>query len=189
RLVNTAGNQRKGWWGEAWRGFRDAPVLGQGAGGFALVHLRERHSGDDALNTREAHGVVAGVASGTGLVGLGLLAVLLLGGIWGVVRAAMRHAGPDIGLPLAILAAFILQSAVDWSWAIPALTVPAFAAAGVMLAAGAPEAEARPGRPSVPAAGALAALVAIAIVSAALPWWAAHLAASGEDALAENRPA
>ena len=54
RLVNTAGNQRKGWWGEAWRGFRDAPVLGQGAGGFALVHLRERHSGDDAPNKAAA---------------------------------------------------------------------------------------------------------------------------------------
>ncbi len=189
RLVNAAGNQRKGWWAEAWRGFRDAPVLGQGAGGFALLHLRERRSGDDSLNTREAHGVLPSVVSGTGIVGGVLLLTLVAGVVWGVLRAGVRHPDPDIGMPLAILAAFILQAAVDWSWEIPALAVPAFLAAGIVLAAGAPGASDGRTRPRGTMAGVLAGACLLAVVSAALPWWSGHLVAEGEDALAENRPA
>ncbi len=190
RLVNAAGNQRKGWWGEAWRGFADAPLTGQGAGGFVLVHLQERRTGDDALDTREAHGVLPSVLSGTGLLGLAALCVLLAGVVWGVVRAGLRHAGADIGLPMAVLAAFTLQAAVDWSWEIPALTIPAFAAAGVVLAAGAPGVA--PGgarRPGPAAAAALAAACLALVASAALPWWSGHETGAGEDALAEGRPA
>ena len=189
RLVNAAGNQRKGWWGESWRAFVAAPVLGQGAGGFALVHLQERRSGDDALNTREAHGVVPSILSGTGLVGMGLLTMLVGGGIWAVLRAAVRYPSPDIGVPLAIVAAFALQAAVDWSWSIPALTVPAFASAGVVLAAASPGAGARPSRLPARCVGTLTGLGLVAIVSAALPWWSGHLTAQGEDALADGRPA
>ncbi len=90
-------------------------------------------------------------------------------------------------MPLAVLAAFTMQAAVDWSWAIPALTIPALAAAGVVLAAAAPGAAGRR-RPRPLAAGALGAAVAVAVISATLPWWSAHQAAAGEDALAENRP-
>ncbi len=72
-----------------------------------------------------------------------------MGGVaWGVLRAGARHPSADIGVPFAILAAFTLQASVDWSWEIPALTVPAFAAAGVVLAAAAPGDRAgRPARP------------------------------------------
>lgn len=189
RIVSAAGNQRKSWWGEAWRGFRDAPVLGQGAGGFALVHLQERRSGDDTLNTREAHGVSPSVGSGTGVVGLALLLALVAGVVWGVMRAATRVASPGIGVPFAILAAFALQACVDWSWQIPALTVPALAAAGVVLAAASPGASAARARPGAVPAAAIGGLCALAIVSAALPWWSMHLTSEGEDALAEGRPA
>ena len=190
RLVNAAGNQRKSWWGEAWRAFGDAPVLGQGAGGFALVHLQERRSGDDNLNTREAHGIAPSVGSGTGAVGLALLLALTGGVVWGVVRAGTRHPSPDIGVPFAVLAAFALQASVDWSWEIPALTVPALGAAGVVLAVAAPGAAAGAARrPGPVAAGALAGVCLLAVASAALPWWSNHLTAEGEDALAENRPA
>jgi hypothetical protein len=187
RLVNTSGNQRKAWWGEAWRGFREAPVLGQGAGGFALVHLKERRTGDDALDTREPHDVAMRFLSGLGIPGLALLAVLVGSVAWAVVRAVARSTGPEIGLPLAILSAFALQASVDWSWAIPALTVPAFAAAGIVLA-GASAVPDRPRRPGPVAAGALAALAVAAVASAALPWWSARAVADGRDALADGRP-
>lgn len=190
RLVNAAGNQRKGWWGEAWRGFTAQPVIGQGAGGFSLIHLQERRSGDDDLSTREAHGVLPSIASGTGLIGLGLFLVLVGGVVWAVVRAGVRHAAPDIGVPFAVLAAFTLQASVDWSWQIPALTVPAFAAAGVVLAAAAPGGrEGRPGRPGPVAAGAIAGACLLAVASAALPWWSSHRTSAGEESLAEGRPA
>lgn len=188
RLVNVAGNQRSAWWDEAWRAFEAAPIAGQGAGGFALVHLQERRNGDDALATREAHSVVLGVLSGTGLVGLALLAALVGAVGWAVVRAVERRTGPEIGLPLAILAAFALQSVIDWSWSIPALTVPALAAGGVVLAAAAPGGGPGACRPGSLAAGALAACVTIALASAALPWWAARATAQGEDALGANNP-
>ncbi len=188
RLVNTSGNQRRAWWGEAWRGFEASPVIGEGAGGFPLVHLEERRAGDNALNTREAHGVVLSMLSGLGIVGLALLAALLAAIVWGVLRATDIRRDPDIGLPLAVLAAFILQAAVDWSWSIPALTVPTLAAAGVVLATAAPGRIVPRPRPSALAAGALGAAVAVAMISATLPWWSGHLAARGEDALADGRP-
>jgi hypothetical protein len=187
RLVSASGNQRRAWWNEAWRGFEAAPLVGQGAGGFALVHLQERRNSDDALATREPHGVVLRVLSGTGLVGLALLAALVAAVCWAAVRAVAAGADPGIGLPLAILAAFALQAAIDWAWAIPALTVPALAAAGVVLAAAAPGPAAAARRPGSLAAGALAAAVLIVMASATLPWWSAQAASSGEDALADGR--
>lgn len=188
RLVDAGGNQRRAWWGEAWRGFLDAPATGQGAGGFALVHLQERRSGDDTLQTREPHGVLMRFLSGTGIVGALLFAALAVAVVWAVVRAATGRAPPEVGLPLAILAAFALQAAVDWSWAVPALTVPALAAAGVTIAAAAPGRE--PGRrPGGLATGALAAAVLVAVVSATLPWWSSNRVLAGERALGDGRPA
>jgi len=189
RLVSASGNQRKGWWGEAWRAWKDAPVLGQGAGGFALVHLRHRTNGDDALNTREPHDITLRTLSGTGAVGLALLLALVVAVAWGALRAADRHPGPAIGLPLAVVAAFALQAAVDWSWAIPALTIPALGAAGVVLAAAAPgPPDPRRVRPSPLAVGVLAAAAAILVVSAAMPWWSARAVREGREALADGRP-
>ena len=158
---------------------RGRPVLGTGAGGFPLVHLRERANGDDALNTRESHDIVLRTLSGTGAIGLALLAALIVAVIAGALRAAERHPGPEIGLPLAVLAAFALQAVVDWSWAIPALTVPALAAAGVVLA---PRR-----RPTRLVAGAIGALVAVAVLSAVLPWWSGRVTREGGDALADGR--
>ncbi|HEX2503115.1 MAG TPA: O-antigen ligase family protein [Miltoncostaeaceae bacterium] len=187
RLVSASANQRRAWWGEAWRGFEDSPLLGQGAGGFALVHLQERRNSDDALATREPHGVGPRFLSGTGLVGTALFAALVGAIVWGVLRAARIGVGPEIGLPLAVLAAFALQASIDWAWAIPALTVPALAAAGVVLAAAAPgRATGAATRPGPLAAGALACVAALAVASAALPWWSARAAAQGEDALARR---
>lgn len=187
RLVNAAGNQRRGWWEEAWRSFTDAPLTGQGAGGFALVHRAERAVGGDALNAREPHGVIPRFLSGTGLVGLALFVALIAAAVWATIRTAGR-AGPETGLPLAVLAAFLLQAVVDWSWAVPALTVPALAAVGLVIAAAAPGLRAGPDRPSGVATGAMTALALAAVVSATLPWWSAHLTAAGEEALADGRP-
>ena len=186
RLVSASGNQRRAWWGEAWRAFEDAPLAGQGAGGFALVHLQERRTSDDALATREPHGVALRFLSGTGIVGAGLLAALVGAVVWGILRAARRGVGPEVGLPLAVLAAFALQASIDWAWAIPALTVPALAAAGIVLASAAPGRASGAGRPGGLAAGAVAAATIVLIAAAALPWWSARAAARGEDALARN---
>jgi cytochrome c-type biogenesis protein CcmH/NrfG len=93
-------------------------------------------------------------------------------------------------MPLAVVAAFALQAAVDWSWAIPALTVPALAAAGIVLAVAAPGAP-DPSRagPRPLAAGVLAGVATLLVLSAALPWWSARAVREGRAALADGRPA
>lgn len=188
RIVSAAGNQRAAWWGQAWRGFASSPVLGEGAGGFRLVHLAERRVDNDRLRTTETHDVLLRTASGLGIVGLALLAALAAGVVWGVLRAMVDHPRPELALPLSVLAAFALQSAIDWTWAIPALAIPAFAAAGVVLAAAAPGVAPGARRAGGPAVAVLAALVVVAAASALLPWWSARLADSAGGALAADRP-
>ena len=71
-------------------------MIGQGAGGFPLVHLEERRASDNALNTRESHGVVLRVLSGLGLVGLAMLLALIAAVVVG--RPAGRR-GPSRSRP------------------------------------------------------------------------------------------
>jgi len=189
RLLEAGFNQRGEWWGEAFQGWLDTPLNGQGAGTFALVHLRHRDNGVDALNPRDAHGLVPEVLSGLGIVGLLILAGVVVGVARGVRRAMRRGPKALVALPLAIVAAVALPSLIDRTWAVPALTIPAFAAAGVMLAAAAPGRARRPRHRAGPIAAALGAgLIVVVIASALLPWWSARAVAAGNEALAESRP-
>ncbi|MBM3698099.1 MAG: hypothetical protein FJW78_06425, partial [Actinobacteria bacterium] len=144
-LANTPGrlgsldtNQRLDWWGEAARSVRDNALVGEGAGTFALVHLRERVSGEDRLNVRQPHNLVLEIGSGLGIIGLALLGCLIAGVAWAAVRAFQGRAPPTVALPLAVFGAFALQSQLDWSWTVPALTTAAMAAGGVVIASAAP---------------------------------------------------
>lgn len=188
RIVSASSNQRVAWWGQAWSGFADSPLIGQGAGGFRLVHLRERESSEDRLLTTETHDLALRTLSGTGLVGMGLL-LALLGALAVAARHALtRHRTPDLALPLAVLAAFLVQALVDWSWAIPALTVPALAAGGVVLAAAAPGPAPGTRAPGGLAVALVAGATVVAVASALLPWWSVRLDDAADRALAEGRP-
>ncbi len=195
-LANTPGrlgsldtNQRLQWWSEAARSAGDNLLVGEGAGSFPLVHLRERTTGEDRLNVRQPHNLVLEIASGLGLVGLALLGCLVAGVAWAGARAWQRRGPPTIALPLAVFAAFLLQSQLDWTWTVPALTTVAMAAAGVMITAAAPG-PAPPGR-SVPrpvVAGAWA-LAPIIMLSALIPWWSQEKVAQGNQAISAGQPA
>lgn len=188
RIVNASGNQRAAWWGQAWRGFAEHPMAGNGAGGFRLVHLQQRRVDNDRLLTVETHDVALRFASGLGIVGLLLLAALVAAVVWAILRAMVPAPRPEMAMPLAVLAAFALQSAIDWAWAIPALAAAAFAAAGIVLAAAAPGIAAGARRPGGPATAGVAALALIAVVGALLPWWSVRLADGASAALADDRP-
>ncbi len=189
RLGSLDTNQRLDWWGEAARSVRDNALLGEGAGTFPLVHLRERLSGEDRLNVRQPHNLVLEIGSGLGIVGLALLACLIAGVAWAAVRAFQDRAPPTVALPLAVFGAFLLQSQLDWSWTVPALTTAAMAAAGVVIATAAPG-PAPPGRAvPQPAVGGAWALVPIVILSAVLPWWSQEKVASGNQAISAGQPA
>ena len=195
-LANTPGrlgsldtNQRIDWWTEAERSIEQAPLIGEGAGSFALVHLRERTSAEDRLNVRQPHQLVLEVLSGLGVIGLALLGCLVAGIAWAVVRARTRGAPATIALPLAIVAAFLLQCQLDWTWTVPALTTAAMAAGGVLIAAGAPG-PAAPGR-SLPRGAVVAGwiLVPVLTISALMPWWSQQDVAAGNAAVAAGQPA
>jgi O-antigen ligase len=189
RVLDAGVNQRGEWWQEAMEGFIATPLNGQGAGTFPLVHLRYRDNSIDALNPRDPHGLIPRVLSGLGIVGLILLAALAIGIGRGVRRAMRRGPKGVVALPLAVLAAIAVPSLFDRTFAVPALTVPAFAAAGVLLAAAAPGRARRPRRRAGPVGAAVGAgLTVVVIASALLPWWSARAVAAGNRALAESRP-
>ncbi len=189
RLGSLDTNLRTEWWGEAARSAGDNPVIGEGAGSFPLVHLRERSIGNDRLNVRQPHNLVLEIASGLGIVGVALLACIVAGVAWAAVRAWQAHAPPEVALPLAVFAAFLLQSQLDWTWTVPALTTAAMAAGGVVIAAAAPG-PAPPGRgvPGPVVAGAWA-LVPVIALSAMVPWWSQEKVASGNQAISAGQPA
>jgi len=140
RLASGSLNNRARWWEEALSGWRESPVTGQGAGGFRIVQLAEREDAVGALRAVEPHQALFRTLSGTGLVGLLLLCAAAVGAGWGALRAARRAPWAEVGAPIAILVAVVLQSLVDWTLAIPALAVAGAATAGVLIA------RARPGQ-------------------------------------------
>ncbi len=189
RIGSLDTNQRLEWWAEAARSIEGSPVIGEGAGSFPLVHLRERTTDEDRLNVRQPHNLMLEVASGLGLVGLALLACLIGGVAWAAVRAWQRRAPPTTVLPLAIFGAFLLQAQLDWTWTVPALTAAAMAAGGVVIAAAAPG-PAPPERamPGAAVAGGWAIVPLIAL-SAVIPWWSQEKVSSGNRAIAAGQPA
>ena len=188
RLGSLDTNQRIDWWKEATTSIENSPIIGEGAGSFPLVHLRDRTNPEDRLNVRQPHNLVLEVMSGMGIIGLALLAALFAGIAWAVVRATQRGAPPTIALPLAIVGAFLLQSQLDWTWTVPALTTAAMAAAGILIASATPGPMA-PGR-SLPRAAIAGGwvLVPILIISALMPWWSQQDVADGNAAVASGQP-
>lgn len=189
RVADLGTNNRPEWWGEALRGFADAPLAGQGGGGFALVHLQERPEGSlDAFNPQEPHQLELRLLSGLGVVGLALFLAAVGAVAWGGLRARAAGRAGDAGLPVAIALAFLVQAQVDWSFAIPALVAPAAAAAGVIVS-GATTGRGGLNRRQEPLlAIGLVAIVATMAVSGTLPWLSQRATASAEDALVAGDP-
>ncbi len=137
RLLSADSENRWVWWKEAARAFGDRPIQGWGAGSFAVVHLLYRR---DTLTVQQPHSLPLQLLSETGLVGAGLglgaLALLLAAGVAAARRPGPRSAGAAAAL-VAVGAAFCVHALYDWDWDIPAVTLPALIALGV-VGAGAP---------------------------------------------------
>lgn len=179
RITDPSLNGRIDWAAEALRGFADAPLAGQGAGGFRLIHLAERET---VLNAgeriRHPHQLATQMAGELGIVGLVLLLTLVGAIAWAAVHARRRGADSTIGLAIAIAAGFMLHVQVDFTWSIPGVAVPALIVCGVVLAGGASEVGG--GRaPKWWAAPALAVFAMTAVASAFLPWQAGRSLEAG----------
>jgi hypothetical protein len=191
RLGSTS-SSRAGYWDEAWSAFDERPAGGLGAGSFQLAHLTYR---DDGYATTRAHGFVPETLSGLGIAGL-LVALALLAA-WLVAAARTTGIAPRrwrsptpwtteraalVALALAAVA-YGVQSAVDWTWFVPGLTVMALVAAGFVAGRG-PLTELSAVKPATPRLTPARALAAGAtVLLAALAAWAIWQPASADDAV------
>ena len=127
RLASVASN-RYDYWRVALGAFRDAPVIGTGAGGFRVVWLQERPIRETA---RDTHSLEFEVAAELGLVGLLALALMVGGAALAARRALAIHRELAAGATAA-LAVWFLHASIDWDWQMPAVTLPALALAGLL---------------------------------------------------------
>jgi hypothetical protein len=126
RLLDVSGHGRTRLWRIAWDEGRAHPFAGGGAGtwaGEAVARI-----GVDA--PANAHSLELETFAELGAVGL----ALLLGAFAFMFARAREPAA------VALLAAFVVHSAVDWDWQLPAVTIPALLAGGAALRAPRPRA-------------------------------------------------
>lgn len=203
--LTAAGSVRARYWDEALHIFKDNPVKGVGADGYATVRKRYR-TADGAV--RQAHGYIVQTLADLGI--LGLLASLALTGAWLV--SAARATGlrrRDRGLPFpperiglltlaAIVIVFATHSLVDWTWFVPANAIVAIIAAGWLAGRGPLRAQDEPSRRprkrlterlraglhERPRAIAACTVTLIALIAAWTAWQPLRSANADQDAIA-----
>ena len=164
RLLAGTSN-RYDYWQVALDEFKDEPLHGVGAGNYTRDYFRLRHTAEDV---RQPHSLEMQALSELGLLG-GVLILGLLGGLaWLVVGAGRRVArgemqvGPAVAAT-GIVAAWTVQTSVDWLHLLPSLTAITLLAAAA-LAPG--RATSGRGRWRVP--GILAAVIATVLITAGM---------------------
>jgi O-Antigen ligase len=129
RLTKVSSNRYE-YWRVGLNAFESAPLAGVGAGGFRVEWLRERVLPE---SVRDAHSIEVEIAAELGLVGLLAFAVLIAG----VVMAARAAQRADPGLSAgwcAALVVWLLHASIDWDFQLPAVTLPAVALVGALVA-------------------------------------------------------
>jgi hypothetical protein len=135
RLTNIA-NSRGRYWSEAIQVGEHALISGVGAGGYGTARTRYT---TDVYVVQHAHGYVAETFADFGLLGLFVNLALLGAWVAAVRRTVSKPAGADPALDperaglltlLAIAVTFGVHSAIDWTWFVPGVAVPALVCAG-----------------------------------------------------------
>ncbi len=118
RLTAT-GSVRSRYWDEAFQMWRDDPVTGVGAGGYATARPQYRM---DLLDVRHAHGYVPETMAELGIVGAAISIALLVAWIV-AAQLTIRHAREPERAGLVTLAATAVvlgaHASIDWTWSIP----------------------------------------------------------------------
>ncbi len=143
RLLSVSSSNRTGWWAEAVGAWADRPLEGWGPSSFGTIRKQYRQ---DTTEVTQPHSLPLQVLAETGVIGFALLGTAL----WLLVRVGvrrlrrMREEGVDpreLALQATLLgavAAWLSQSAIDWHFDLPGVTIPVLAALGVAAAAPAP---------------------------------------------------
>lgn len=177
--LTSVSSSRAGYWRQAWSAFEERPTVGLGADSFALSRLRYR---DDSLHVGHAHGFLPQTLADFGLLGLAAALALLAAWAGAAARATGLGQRPQwtteraalVALALAVVA-YGIQSAIDWTWFIPGLTVMALVAAGFVagrgpLAGSGEVVVPRRPRPSAPRIAAAAGVTVGALLAAWVVW-------------------
>jgi len=176
RIGSTSSNFRFTWWSQAWHGFTDHVLWGNGAGSFHLLNLIYRKTYLDY--TIEPHNLPVQMLAELGLVGFALLAIAC----FMLLRGSVRRSGHELALAL-LLPAFLVHSLVDVDWDFAAVAAPAFVAAGALVAG--PALRRVRGFSLLPALG-VALIVLGSLIS---PWLARRWATQAADAALAGRNA
>jgi hypothetical protein len=130
RLSSVGNNGRIPQWRVAVEAFEEKPLLGKGAGTYALQWQQRRPYEFTVVN---AHSLYVEVMGELGIVGLLLIVSVLLAV---VVGAARRTSGRDrqvYGAFLALAAMWLIHAGIDWDWQMPAVTIWLFALGGLAI--------------------------------------------------------
>ena len=141
--LTQASSVRARYWREALAVRELSPWVGVGAGGYVIARARVRNP--PALEVRHAHGYVVQTLADLGWAGLGasllVLAAWMIAGARTIgLRARERRLPWDaerVGMATltAIGVVYGAHSALDFTWFIPGLTIPAVMAAGWLAGA------------------------------------------------------
>jgi hypothetical protein len=134
--LTTVSSNRYEYWRVGLGAFADHPVEGLGSGGFRVEWLKERTIPE---GVRDVHSLPFEIAAELGLVGLLAFAAMVTGVALATRRALANHRALAAG-PCAALLAWFMHAAIDWDWQLPAVTLPAIALAGALVALGEPRA-------------------------------------------------
>jgi hypothetical protein len=125
------GSNRFDFWRVAIDEFQRHPIAGDGARGFGPAYLIH---GASSETPRRAHSLPLEVLSEQGIVGF----LLLAAGIGAPLLVGVRRALRGNAVAAAALGGFIawlVSAAVDWTWTLPAATIPALVLLGIGAAA------------------------------------------------------
>jgi hypothetical protein len=145
--LSTASSNRYEYWRVGVNALAGQPLTGLGAGGFRVEWLKERRI-DEAV--RDTHSLPVEIAAELGLPGLLAFAALVAGVILAARLALQRHRALAAGAAAA-LTTWFLHACIDWDWQLPAVTLPAVALAGLLVALSEPATDRVAGAPPAPA--------------------------------------
>jgi hypothetical protein len=197
--VTQLGSSRPLYWRQGLQVGEHALVKGVGELGYAIARLQYT---TNSAKSDQAHSYLVQTFADLGLIGLAITLSLLVAWAWAAARplagrTAWRRLSPEqaserqgIAALAAVVLAFGVQSALDWTWYFPGVAIPALLCAGWLAGRGPlpqPVGRLLAGRPlrERPAAGALMTLVAALALTAAWLMWQ-PLRSSQATAAAEN---
>jgi O-Antigen ligase len=131
RSVRIGG--RSDHWDVALDNYRAHKLAGTGAGTYETRWLAER---SDPSETAEAHSLYIEMLAELGIVGFVLVVTAIVAILAGLLWRARGRRRPVYAALFAAILMWALHAGVDWDWELPAVSLWAFALAGVALANG-----------------------------------------------------